>query len=205
MEHEQPPDGPSPEVPGPTSPGPASPGSPSSSRSRPTPPYISKFIAAERRENPSTAPNTYRDDWQIPFLDAYSRKPSIMHACKVAKVHHDTFLAERKRNPDFAASFEVARMMAADRLVEIAWEIAEGTEEDVYYKGIVVGKRVVRDPDMVKFLLRAFAPDPFDPRVRAVGEMSRYAADNDARAKMLAEGKERLKLLGKIIESPDGD
>jgi len=145
------------------------------------------------------------DAWRTRFLDSYAQDPGIRKASLAAGVNPRKVHWAIQSDPEFATAVHVAYMMAADRLFEIAWEMATGMEEDVYHKGLKVGTRLVRDPEMVKFLLRAMDPQRFDPRTAILVTDTRYQKDTEAKMQMIADARERLKLLGKVVDAPDQD
>lgn len=97
---------------------------------------------------------------QEAFLKAYSTAcPTIISACKAAKINPSTFQRWREEDSAFSVKFAAAKERAIETLEQEAWRRArDGWDEPVYFQGKQVGTVKRYDSTLLIFLLKANNP-----------------------------------------------
>lgn len=92
--------------------------------------------------------------WRETFLAALREYPVVQRACDVVGIERCTAYRKRQADPDFAREWDEAMEAGIDRAEQEAFRRAvEGTVEDVYHQGVVVGqKRNYSDALLAKVL-----------------------------------------------------
>jgi hypothetical protein len=145
---------------------------------------------------PLKAPSTKRKtttrprSWQPQFLTSLAEGHTVSKACEDAGITTSTAYQARGRDPEFFKEWDEAYESGSDLLEEEAWRRAkEGTVEDVYFQGQVVGqKRTFSDMLLVK-LLEARRPEKYRARqeIRHAGDARPLTAEDLDLARSLGE------------------
>ncbi len=99
------------------------------------------------------------------FLKALARTGVVTTACRAAGCGRNTLYTHRGIDPEFAAAWDEAAEMAADRLEKEAWRRATGYSEPVFNKeGEKVGRQKKYSDALLILLLRAARPEKFRER-----------------------------------------
>lgn len=108
------------------------------------------------------------DGWTAPrkqaFLEALTQYGSVQKAAHAVGMSPSSAYRARLRDDQaFRDAWAVAVEVTVRTLHESAVERAiHGTVNPVFYKGEIVGERVVHDSRLLIFMLRMHAPDIFD-------------------------------------------
>ena len=96
------------------------------------------------------------------FLHLLSEGVSVCEACARASLPRRSVYARRREDKDFATLWDEALAMAADTLeAEADRRGRDGWNEDVYYRGQVVGQRRRYSDRMLIFRLKALKPERY--------------------------------------------
>lgn len=96
------------------------------------------------------------------FLDALSETGDVSAAAKVAGLARGEALRLREEDETFRTEWDDAHESAVDALeAEARRRALEGDEEDIYYRGEVVGTKIRKSDGMLEFLLKAYRPEKF--------------------------------------------
>lgn len=105
-------------------------------------------------------------DDQRRFLDAYAQCGNISAAARKAGVVREYHYRKWLADEEYAAEFAAAKPTVVGVLEDAAWDRAvNGWEDPVYQGGQEVGKIWRYDSGLLKFLLRANAPDKYGDKV----------------------------------------
>ena len=113
--------------------------------------------------------------WQAKFLAALRTSGNVSHAARHAARSRSAVYGARRGDTAFAADWEDALEEAADRLeLEALRRAVEGTVEDRFYQGTVIGSITRYSDNLLMFLLKVRRPWQFDPqfwgRMPAIGD-----------------------------------
>ena len=108
---------------------------------------------------------------QTKFLTVLARTGNITQSAKAVGYADTTYLRRLKKdNKDFAEAWEMAALAGADRLLDEAQRRAlDGIEEHIYYKGEVVGTKLVYSDALLMFLVRGAHPTKYGQGAGASG------------------------------------
>ncbi len=108
------------------------------------------------------APAHWSEESRELFLNTLAETANVAMAARAADMSRTAVYAERKRNIDFAQSWNAAMEQALDELEMALLERAtHGYDKDVVYHGERTDKvRLYSDP-LAMFLLRAHRPDTY--------------------------------------------
>ena len=146
-------------------------------------------------------------DWQASFLTALRQTGNISAAAREAGVARSRCYDLRRRNPDFAASWEDALEEAADWLeLEALRRAVEGTEEDRFFGGHIVGQVTRYSDALLMFLLKARRPGRFSIGTgrrptgdhatdAATGRPPPDASDRSSDQQFVAELRRRMEIV----------
>lgn len=96
------------------------------------------------------------------FLDALSETGDVSAAAKAAGLSRGEALRLREEDESFRSVWDDANESAVDALeAEARRRALEGDEEDIYYRGEVVGTKIRKSDGMLEFLLKAYRPEKF--------------------------------------------
>ncbi|MHA2063680.1 MAG: hypothetical protein ACXABY_04775 [Candidatus Thorarchaeota archaeon] len=100
------------------------------------------------------------------FLDMLAKTGSVNAARDAVGYASATNLYQfRRENEEFAAEWDVAVNIAADRFEdEVDRRAVEGIDEDIYFKGEVVGQKKVYSDALLQFRLRGMRPSKYNPQ-----------------------------------------
>ena len=108
--------------------------------------------------------------WERLFLAALTECGVILHAARAAGVDRSCVWRLRKANPEFDQSCRDAIDNAIDTLeAEAIRRARDGIKEDVYYKGEVVGQRIVYSDQLLMALLKGRRREIYGDRVEHAG------------------------------------
>lgn len=133
------------------------------------------------------------------FLNALAKTGRVAHAARAAGYTDSRYLQQlRRKDDDFAKEWEEAVEAAGDVLEDAAMQRAvEGVTEPVFYKGTVVGHKVVYSDQLLQFLLKHNKPDKYRENHNAGGA----GAFNFAVLPVpLASAEDWEKIAGKVLE-----
>ena len=100
--------------------------------------------------------------WQDMFLTALRQTGNVSAAARAAGVARSRCYEVRRRDPDFATGWQDALEEAADWLeFEALRRAVEGTEEDRFFGGHIVGLVTRYSDALLMFLLKARRPAQF--------------------------------------------
>lgn len=96
------------------------------------------------------APATRQDGWsperKIRFLDHLSAKGNVRSACAAVGMSHEAAYRLRRRDPLFARGWDAALTLAREANAEVLrCRAIDGIEEDIWYRGELVGTRFRHD------------------------------------------------------------
>lgn len=96
------------------------------------------------------APYARHDGWsrerKVRFLDHLSVKGNVRNACAIVGMSREAAYRLRRRDPLFARGWSAALALARANGTEVlACRAIDGIEEDIWYRGELVGKRVRHD------------------------------------------------------------
>lgn len=104
----------------------------------------------------------YALTWRPRFLAMLALTRSVMAGCRAGKVHYDTVMLHRERDPDFDLQFVRAEEHAVNLLHDVAFRRAlEGDCEPIFWQGIPVGHVKKYDGRLQIEMLRAHKPTQF--------------------------------------------
>ena len=133
------------------------------------------------------------------FLNALAKTGRVAHAARAAGYTDSRYLQKmRREDEDFAKEWDEAVEAAGDLLDDAAMERAiQGVAEPVFYKGTVVGHKVVYSDQLLQFLLKHNKPDKYRENHNAGGA----GAFNFAVLPVpLANPDDWEKIAGKVLE-----
>ena len=108
--------------------------------------------------------------WQRPFLAALTECGVILHAARATGVDRSCVWRLRKVNADFDQACRDAIENATDVLeAEAIRRARDGVLEDVYYKGEVVGQRIVYSDQLLMALLKGRRREIYGDRMEHAG------------------------------------
>lgn len=100
------------------------------------------------------------------FLIAFAGSGNISAAAKIARIDRTLVYIWKKKDPEFAAAFEVARQLAIDTLEDEAIRRAvEGVEKPVFYGGKKVATVKEYSDTLLIFLLKGNRPEKYIERI----------------------------------------
>lgn len=109
--------------------------------------------------------------WQRAFLSSLAITANVSKAAKDCEVARQTVYDHRDADEDFRAAWDDAIEIACDALeLEARRRAEEGTIEDVYYQGEVVGKKRVYSDTLLIFTLKGYRPEKFRDRYEFTGK-----------------------------------
>ena len=101
---------------------------------------------------------------QRAFLAAFRRCGRVDNAAEAAGITRQATYLWLK-DPEYVARYEEAKQEAAQLLVDEATRRAvEGTTEDVYYQGRVVGTKLIYSDILLMFLIKGLLPETYRER-----------------------------------------
>lgn len=133
------------------------------------------------------------------FLNALAKTGRVAHAARAAGYTDSRYLQKlRREDEDFAQEWDEAVEAAGDVLEDAAMQRAvEGVKEDVFYKGAVVGQRIIYSDALLQFLLKHNKPDKYRENQNNGGA----GAFNFAVLPVpLASAEDWEKVAGKVLE-----
>jgi hypothetical protein len=100
------------------------------------------------------------------FLEVLAQTGSVVKAAQAVGYTDTSYLQRiRREDEDFAHEWALAVEAAADVFeAEADRRALDGVEDPVYYKGSVVGYKVVYSDALLMFRLRAMRPEKYAPR-----------------------------------------
>lgn len=102
------------------------------------------------------------------FIAVLAEQCNVSEAARAAGIGRTTAYEWRESDPTFAALWDEAEQVAADKLEREAWRRAhDGFEEPVYYQGDVVGTITKYSDRMLEILLKGHRPEKFVDRIKA--------------------------------------
>ena len=128
--------------------------------------------------------------WIPAFLTALEQGDTISKACREAGISVPAAYTAKGTDPDFAAQWDSAYEAGSDLLEEEAWRRArEGTEEPVFYQGLIVGHVRKFSDQLLIELLRARRPDKYRQRqeIRHAGDAAPLSSKDLELARSLGE------------------
>lgn len=106
------------------------------------------------------------DNKKLKFLIVFAQCCNVQEACRQVGWSHSMPYRHRKDDPDFAAAWKEAEVIAVGNVKATAFDMAiNGSEEDVYHMGEVVGTKVRRHESMVQFLLKKLEPETYGDKI----------------------------------------
>lgn len=142
------------------------------------------------------------DEWRTLFLEGMRSTFNVEYAVKIAGVSKDTAYRERRKDPEFKKAWDEARETGLDTLRPLLEEnnlrlAIYGQEEDVWFQGEVVGKRIVRFPVLAMFFLERLMSARYfvKPKEVAAPDAQQFAALVHA---LIAQG-------GKSVTAPPAE
>ena len=94
------------------------------------------------------------------FLAAFEVSANVAQACRVVGWSRANAYKHRANDPEFAKLWLAAEDVAVDALaLEARRRAFEGTVEDVYHQGQVVGQKVNHHDTLLMFLMKAHRPE----------------------------------------------
>jgi hypothetical protein len=99
---------------------------------------------------------------KIAYIAAYSILGNVTYSAKCAGISPSTVYNWKKKDSDFKEQYEIADQAHLDYMeMEAQRRAIEGTSEDVYYKGEVVGHKSKYSDNLLKFLLEGKDPSKY--------------------------------------------
>lgn len=99
---------------------------------------------------------------KIAYLAAYSILGNVTYSAKCAGISTTTVYNWSKNDPDFKTQYEIADQAHLDYMeMEAQRRAVEGTSEDVYYQGEVVGQKRNYSDSLLKFILEGKNPGKY--------------------------------------------
>lgn len=96
---------------------------------------------------------------KIAYLAAYSILGNVTYSAKCAGVSTTTVYRWQKKDPDFKEQYAIADQAHLDYMeLEAQRRAVEGTTEDVYYQGEVVGQKTNYSDTLLRFILEGKDP-----------------------------------------------
>lgn len=93
------------------------------------------------------------------FLVALAETCNVTEACRTADITRTAVYVHRNKDPDFAAQWDVAEQMAADRLEREAWRRGvEGYDKPIIHQGEITGTYREYSDRMLEILLKGHRP-----------------------------------------------
>jgi hypothetical protein len=126
--------------------------------------YKPGSLSKPRRKKPLNVKRAARK--RRVFLDALAKTGNATKAAQIAGYASMTRLYEyRKEHPEFAKAWEEAMDMAGDVFeAEAARRAVEGTYEPVFYKGEIVGYKLVHSDGLLTTLLKGAKKEKYADR-----------------------------------------
>ena len=139
-------------------------------------------------------------EWRQAFLDSLRVTGNVSAAARLVGKARASLYRMRRNDPDFAAAWQDALEEAVDWLeLEALRRTVEGTEENRFSKGEVVGTITRYSDSLLMFLLKARRPWLYDRRVLRSGQNDTDEDSFDALRSALEEKLDRL------ADPPDKD
>jgi len=127
---------------------------------------------------------------QARYLEILAEGKTATHAAKQVAVHLQTVYQKRRRDPEFAAAYDLARKMGTHAMEDEAIRRAvEGNNKGIYWKGERVAYEKEYSDTLLMFMLKAREPEKYRERqdIHHSGEIGGIASRiADARARRLA-------------------
>lgn len=99
---------------------------------------------------------------KIAYLAAYSILGNVTYSAKCAGISTTSVYNWKKNDPDFKEQYEIADQAHLDYMeMEAQRRAVQGTSEDVYYQGEVVGQKQNYSDSLLKFLLEGKDPGKY--------------------------------------------
>ena len=100
------------------------------------------------------------------FLQVFSQSCNVQAAARAVGWSHSTPYRHQKNDPDFAAAWKEAEVIALGNVKATAFDMAiNGSPEAVYHMGEQCGIRVRRHDSMVQFLLKKLEPETYGDKI----------------------------------------
>jgi len=129
--------------------------------------------------------------WQYIFLEKLRTSGNVSFAARSAGKARSVVYVLRRNDTEFAQAWEDALEEAADLLeLEALRRAVDGTVEDKFFQGNVIGSIRRYSDSLLMFLLKARRPAQFDPHVR-----NRIVADGDDEDRIRAEIERKIARL----------
>lgn len=110
---------------------------------------------------------SFGPDKEQKFLEAFMKTGKLYTAALACGASYYTMNAYRKKNPHFDQAIKEMQAQVVEALEEVAYARAlEGVQEPLVSMGEVVTFVTKYDNDMLRFLLRAHAPDKYRDNVK---------------------------------------
>ena len=114
------------------------------------------------------------------FLDALSETGDVSAAAKAAGLARGEALRLREEDETFRSAWDDAHESAVDALeAEARRRALEGDEEDIYYRGEIVGTKTRKSDGMLEFLLKAYRPQKFASKTASKAAHDRTVTVDD--------------------------
>jgi hypothetical protein len=108
------------------------------------------------------SPAQWTDESRELFLSVLADTANVAKAARAADMSRTAAYAERKRNADFAQSWQMAMDIALDELeLSVVTRATFGYDKEVYYSGEMCGTVRHYSDALAMFLLRAHRPDVY--------------------------------------------
>ena len=128
--------------------------------------------AVNRFEVPFADEMLERNPYYTPILSSLCEDARVTRACQAAGIKTTTLAAWRKRDPEFAAAVEEARLVGMQALKDEALRRAQkGWLEPVFHQGVECGTKRKFSDGLAQFLLEGAFPEEFRKRVDVQGSI----------------------------------
>jgi len=103
------------------------------------------------------------------FLLCYIENASVLKSCEAIGITRIAYYKWMHKDPLFVEAFEAAKHMAVQTLEdEVVRRGKDGVVEDVWYKGMKVGEKIVYSDTLLMFYLNGNAPEKYRNRHEVV-------------------------------------
>lgn len=134
------------------------------------------------------------------FLAAYARVGTVLHAAEMAKISREMHRLWLQNDPEYAAAFEEAKAMFAERLEREALRRAvEGVEEPIYQNGQLVGTRLRHSDKLLELLLKGHLPSRYRERQDV------HITSDPVTVRLQMLNPDDLQRLAELAQEPGGD
>jgi hypothetical protein len=102
------------------------------------------------------------------FIATLAEFCNVSEAAREAGIGRTTAYEWREADPEFAAAWDAAEQVAADKLEREAWRRAvEGVDKPIYYQGDKIDTCKEYSDRMLEILLKGHRPEKFVDRIKA--------------------------------------